>query len=248
MKKYVLVIIMLFLLLTGCGDADKNTKGIDVQPVFYSNDDLGIEFTIKYDFETMDIQKKNTSEYGLLISYKELEKDKFIKWYDGVITNTCESIEEDSFFVILNVYEPNDYQKQIYARGYVINNNIILYSDTIITTSLYDVALKSDNTKAAEVVDYCNTRGKIITTVKIDLDTSKKNYTAQALENLYEANLIDDPTKNNVVVKITPINGYKFGDSVTIYVNGVEAQSKDFNIIDGVMTYKIKDPNWTDIY
>ena len=249
MKKISVIFILIFCMLFAFQlniSANSEFKVVGAQ--VRSTGNAGIRFVC--DIGSLD--KSNVKQYGLLLAYGEVENIEELI-IDSTINNkevinvTFDSILTSTYFVTLFDIPSSQYRAKISARAYIISlDNEIVYSDTIVTRSLRDVAIQAynDNDRSDFVLNIYNQF--CISLINLTLDFTLNTY--QESNEIYSLTY-SNPNYFKVRIVITLNEGYFFNDTVKINCNN-KYQSKDseISIEDNVLTFYFNDPYWTGIY
>ena len=92
-----------------------------------------------------------------------------------------------------------------------------------------------------------NSDDKTISEVYFNLDTKK--YIVTSDSDKYVTEYIKDKQYINLVIEIRANDGYVFSKDTKVYINSnLEEEHLSLSDDNKVITYKIKDPNWTPTY
>lgn len=239
MKKILFVLSLTILLgLMGCGKKEKKDYlYLSIEEVSMSEDYL----TIVLKPEASVLSKYNADKIGFIYGSQSKANDLVI---ETALLQMDEGIpsEDKVAFQIKEIPEAQ-YGMTLLIRPYVKDKSgKTHYASNTKKVTLLELANTSSGELAERIL--AHNEGRMVNEVHLRADYKK--YTVESLEDKYKATLKTD--YNYITITIEMKYGNVLNKDFKLVVNEKEIDKKEYTLNDGIITYKLQDPNWTKPY
>lgn len=246
-KKYLLIIILAFVLFTLFGCLNKKCE-LKITDTSYDKETYELKITVSLDEK---LKEKNIVKYGLVYEFTSTDKisnltlDREGLYKIEIETKDLDSSSNTILFVIEEVGKYMSINS-ISARPYAIESNNDK-EESILSNYYKVIEIDAGSGQTTPPVD-----DPIITEVNFILNF-KTTYSVRTEDNRYTVRYQTTKNYDFLYIYITAKEGYEFSEDVVI--NFVEENGKDIGRYTTKLTnnnkeieFKMRDPFWTGIY